>query len=289
MASLDELKKLETRCQPTWCPGCGDYGIWNSIKLALTELKLPPYKVVIVYGIGCSGNMNNTIRTYAFHGLHGRPVPVATGVKLANQGLTVIALGGDGDGYSEGIQHFIHACRRNPNITYIVHNNAVYGLTTGQTSPTSQKGFKTKTSPEGVVDEPINPLLLALASGASFVSRGYAMDLQHSKELIVTGIKHKGFALVDVLQPCATFNHLNTPKWYLERIYKLSEDKSYDNSNKAIAIQKSQEFGDKIPIGILYQEVRATLEEQFPRLENKVLTNQKAEPRSILELMKKFT
>lgn len=247
--------------QPTWCPGCGDYGILWALKNAMAELDYPQHEFVVVSGIGCSGNLPYWINTYGFHGIHGRALPLATGLKLANHGLNVIVVGGDGDGYSIGMGHFIHAARRNINLTYIVHNNGVYGLTTGQTSPVSFKGFKSKSTPTGVIDQQIYPLAMALSAGATFISRSYAGDFHHLKDTMKEAIQHKGFALVDTLQPCVTFNPKHSYEYYMPRVYKLNET-GYDPQNKEAAFAKSYEWGEKIPIGVFYREDRSTYEEE---------------------------
>jgi len=272
-----DIKDLDTGERPTWCPGCGNYVLLSTLKAVISELELQPENVVVVSGIGCGSKMPHFIKTYGFEGLHGRILPVATGVKLANKNLTVIAVGGDGDGYGIGGNHFIHAARRNIDVTYIVQNNSVYGLTKGQYSPTSQKGFVSPTSPFGAIDEPVNPVSLAISSGATYVARAWYMDANHLKELIKNGVKHKGFALIDVLQPCLTFNKINTIEWYTEKIYKL-EETEYKPNDKLIAFEKSQEFYPKIPIGLFYKEDgKPTYEDQLPQTEGKQPAEQKIE------------
>jgi 2-oxoglutarate ferredoxin oxidoreductase subunit beta len=212
-------------------------------------------------------------------------VPPAIGAKIANLGLTVIAVSGDGDGYGEGGNHFIHAARRNHDITYLVCNNQVYGLTKGQASPTSDLGFVTRTTVQGA-PPPINPIVLAIAVDISFVARGFAGDVNHLVVLIKKGIRHKGFALIDILQPCVSFNLKNTYSWYRQRVYKLGED--YDSSNKQAAFDKAQEWGEQIPIGVIYQKERPTFEEQLPALTKGPLVNQKLEPGRIEVLLNEF-
>jgi len=241
---------------PIWCPGCGDYGILEALKRALARLGIPNEKVVIVSGIGCSSQLPHFMKTYGLHGIHGRALPIATGVKLANPDLTVIVVGGDGDGYGIGGNHLIHAARRNVKITYIVSNNQVYGLTTGQASPTTLKGMKTKTTPFGSIDEPVNPLLLALSSGATFVARTFSGDVEHMASIIEKAIMHDGFALIDDLSPCVTFNRVNTYDWFRARVYKL-EDVGHDYTNWELAVKRAMEWptmdpAGKIPIGIFY-------------------------------------
>jgi len=251
---------------PTWCPGCGDFAIWGALKNAFVELKLPPHRIVLVFGIGCSGNFASFIKGNVFHSLHGRALPAAVGAKLANHELDVIVIGGDGDGYAEGLNHTIQTMRSNINLTYIVHDNHVYSLTTGQTSPTSLKGFKTKSTPDGAFEYELNPLGMAVTAGTTFIARGFAGDIPHLTQLMVSGIKHKGFSFIDVMQPCPTFNPELSYDWYRQRVYKL-EDKNYKPDNRFRAWEISQEpLPEKIATGILYQEQRPTLEEHYPQL-----------------------
>ena len=282
-----ELAQLKTVGQPNWCPGCGNFPIWHSLKRAIVELNLEPHNVAIFSGIGCSSKMPHWINTYGFHGIHGRPLPIATGARLANNNLTVIAVGGDGDGYGIGIGHFIHAMRRNLNITYIVTDNQVYGLTTGQTSPTSDKGYATKSTPTGVIEIPINPIALAIASGATYISRGFSKEMKHLTKLIADGVRHEGFALVDVLQPCVTFNRKNTYEWFSKRVYKL-EETDHDATNKQAAFLKSLEWDDRIPIGLFYRETRPTYEDDLPQIAETPLARQRIEDIDIRTLMAEF-
>jgi len=239
-----------TTYKPTWCPGCGDFGIWTAIKQALAELEIPTHKVVITYDIGCAGNMANTIKCYGFHSLHGRTLPVAIGAKLANKDLTVIAIAGDGGCYGEGGNHLIHSARYNSDINLIVANNQSFSLTTGQASPTSDLGYVSKTTPWGEIKQPINPMALSLTSGSTFVARSTAFDPKHLVQTIKSAIKHKGFSHVDVLQQCVTFNKVNTVAWYKEHTYNLSE--THNQNNLKQALEKSLEV-EKMPIGIFYQ------------------------------------
>lgn len=252
-------EELNTRDRIVWCPGCGNYGILAALKNAIIQLGLNKEEIVLVSGIGCSSQMPHFINTYGIHSIHGRPLPVATGVRLANTDLKVIAVGGDGDGYGIGGGHFIHTMRRNLNITYIVCDNKIYGLTTGQASPTSDRGFKTKSSPEGVIEQPVNPIALAITMGATYVARGFAGDVSHLTKLIADGIKHKGTAFIDVLQPCVTFNHVNTYEFYNKRVYKLTK---HNTGNKFAALKKAFE-DKKIPIGLFYKEERQTYEDEL--------------------------
>jgi 2-oxoglutarate ferredoxin oxidoreductase subunit beta len=237
------------KVDPDWCPGCGDFGVLASLKSALAELKIAPEQVVTVSGIGCSSNLPGYINSYGMHTLHGRALAVATGVKLANHNLHVIVTGGDGDGFGIGGNHFMHTMRRNVDLTYIAMDNQIYGLTTGQVSPTSRIGMKTKSTPFGSVEGPINPMALALAVGATFVARGFSGEPKHLTDLIKQGIRHKGFAFIDVFSPCVTYNHDNTYPWFRDRVKKLEADGSYDPSDWTAAMQKAQMWGDEIPIG----------------------------------------
>ena len=273
--------------KPAWCPGCGNFGILNAVKKALVELNLAPHQVLIVSGIGQAGKLPHYTRCNVFNSLHGRPVPPAIGAKIANPELTVIAVSGDGDAYGEGGNHWLHAMRRNHDITYLVHNNQVYGLTKGQASPTSDQGFITKTTPYGA-SPPVNPIALAIAAGASFVARSFAGDVDHLAQVIKMGIKHKGFALIDVLQPCVTFNHQNTFSWYRERVYKLEDEANYDPGDKLAAFNKAQEWGERIPIGVIYQKELPTFEEQIPALKKGPLVKQEIKPEQVENLLDEF-
>jgi len=260
-----------TATKPTWCPGCGNFGNWMALKSALTRLKIPRENIVIVYGVGCHGNMRDFMNVYGVEGLHGRALPVAQGIKLANPNLTVIAVTGDGDCLGEGGNHFIHAAKRNPDITVLVHNNEVYGLTTGQASPTAQIGMVTKSTPTGVVDPPFTPSSLGIFTGATFVSRGFSGDIPYLSELIEKAILHKGFSVVDMLQPCVTFDKIHTYQWYRERVQKvnISEEKLDDRQQ---SIELASTFGEKIPIGVLYKRESPTSEDREFSLKNGALT-----------------
>lgn len=272
---------------PTWCPGCGNFSIWLSLKNALEQLKIPPHQVLIVYGIGCSGNMSNTIHAYGWHSLHGRAVPTAVGAKLANRALTVIVVAGDGDSYGEGLSHFIHATRGNVDITYLVHNNSVYGLTTGQAAPTASRGYKAKSTPDGIIEEPINPLSLALASDASFVARGFSGKADQLVDLIKRGIQHPGFSLIDIFQPCVTFNKVNTFKFYFDSIYSLQDDPTYSVADRNVALEKALQK-DKLPIGLFYQNKRPSYESELSYLQQKSLLTASGARRNLQSLFKEF-
>jgi len=255
---------------PTWCPGCGNWVIGVALKQALVELGYSPDGVVVVFGIGCSGNMNDFLNAYGFHSLHGRAIPNAIGIKLANHKLPVIAVVGDGDCYGEGGNHLIHAARGNHDITVLVHDNRVYGLTTGQVAPTAQKGFKSKSTPRGIIELPFNPLSLTLLAGATFLGQAFAGDAIFLKELIKQAILHKGFSLLNILQPCVTFNKINTYQYYQSRIYKL--DNNYLKENFEEALKKANQlYEERFPIGVIYQIKKPTFNEQLSQLSQKTL------------------
>ncbi|MFH1327686.1 MAG: 2-oxoacid:ferredoxin oxidoreductase subunit beta [Candidatus Bathyarchaeota archaeon] len=274
--------------ETAWCPGCGNFSILTSVKHALVKLAIPPYRVLIVSGIGQASKLPHYLKCNTFNGLHGRALPVATGAKVANHELVVLAVAGDGDAYGEGGNHFFHTMRRNPNITYMVHDNQVYGLTKGQASPTSDLGFITRTTPNGVFTIPYNPIALAIAGGASFVARSYSGNIEHLTEMIKQGVQHKGFAFIDILQPCVSFNHLNTYEWYSKRVYNIEDDEDYDPSDKISAFRKAQVWGDKIPIGIFYREERKTFEDQLPQLHEIPLIKHKLDSKVFEVLMDEF-
>jgi 2-oxoglutarate/2-oxoacid ferredoxin oxidoreductase subunit beta len=255
---LPLIGKSDTK--PTWCPGCGDYSVVAAVEMALKKLKIPSHEVVIVSGIGCSSNLPHFVNSYGFHGIHGRALPIAEGVRWANHGLTVIATGGDGDGFGIGCGHFVHTMRRNVDLTYVTMNNQIYGLTTGQASPTSMMGHKTKSTPTGVIENPIDPIALALASGATYIARGFSGDVKQMAELIQNAITHKGFAFVDTLSPCVTYNKINTFDWFRQRVYKL-ESTGHNPSDIVAAWSRALEWGDKIPTGLFYRTEKPTYEE----------------------------
>jgi 2-oxoglutarate ferredoxin oxidoreductase subunit beta len=244
-----------------WCPGCGNFQILKALKLALSELKIKPTELVTVSGIGQAPKTPQYFNTNFFNGLHGRSLPVATGIKLANPKLTVIAEGGDGDMYGEGGNHFIHTIRRNVNITHLVHNNMIYGLTKGQASPTSELGFKTPVQIEGVILEPLNPTALAISQNASFVARAFSKDIEKTKEIIKAAILHNGYAFVDIFQPCVTFNKVNTYKWFEKNIYYLPKTRDPADQKKAFEIAVETQ---KLACGIFYQIKKETYEEKIP-------------------------
>jgi 2-oxoglutarate ferredoxin oxidoreductase subunit beta len=273
--------------EPAWCPGCGNFAILKALNSALVELGLEPHQVLLVSGIGQAGKLPHYTRGNVFNSLHGRPLPPAIGARIANPTLTVIAISGDGDAYGEGGNHFIHAARRNHDLTYLVHNNQVYGLTKGQASPTSEAGFVTRTTPYGAAP-PINPIFLALAAGATFVARGFAGDISHLSRLIRQGVRHPGFALIDILQPCVSFNHHNTYAWYQQRVYPLEADLAYNSGDKTAALARAQEWGDRIPIGVFYQATLPTYEAQIPALRDGPLVGRETAPRRAAGLFAEF-
>jgi 2-oxoglutarate ferredoxin oxidoreductase subunit beta len=253
---MAKVQDYESRDPIAWCPGCGNFGILAALKRALAELGLSPENVLMVSGIGQASKLPHYLRVNTFNGLHGRTLPVATGAKLARPDLTVIAVGGDGDGYAEGGNHFIHAMRRNPDLTYLVHNNQVYGLTKGQPSPTSDRRMVTGSTPEGNPVCPERPLALAVASSCSFVARGFTGEQDHLVDLMKQAVRNRGFSLLEILQPCVSFNKVNTFDWYRKRVAKLGDD--HDPRNLDAAFVKALEWGERIPIGVISRVERET-------------------------------
>jgi 2-oxoglutarate ferredoxin oxidoreductase subunit beta len=260
-----KVKDYGSDVRPTWCPGCGDYGILAAVKQGLVQAGLAPHQVLLVSGIGCGSKLPDYATANGFMTLHGRTLAVATGARLANHGLAVITVHGDGDGLGLGMGHFVHTARRNLDIVDILQNNQIYGLTKGQYSPTSDPGFVTSTSRDGSIEMAAHPLALALAAGGTFLARGFAGDVKHLAGLVAQALEHRGYALLEVLQPCVTFNRKNTYDWYRERVYDLQEA-GHDPTDRAAAFQKALEWGERIPIGVLYQVRRPTYEEQLPVL-----------------------
>lgn len=280
-------KKFKTPNNLNWCPGCGNFGIWTGFLDAAEKEGWDTTNTVLTAGIGCHGHIINFIKMNAFEGLHGRPLPVASGIKMANTDLNVFVFSGDGDALAEGGNHFIHTARRNHDITLILHDNAVYGLTTGQTSPRSPRGYMSKSTPDGVFEEPIHPLTLGLSAGATFLARVYSGDIEQMTEILIKANKHRGFSIIDVLQPCVTFNQMYTHKFYQDNIYQLGKD--HDTSDKIAAYKKSMEFDvGKIPVGIFYEEERESYEQQIPQIKNKPLVKQGIKKRDISKLLEKY-
>ena len=282
MATLEDYKGRV----PAWCPGCGNFGILKTFTETMVELGFEPHQFTIVSGIGQAAKLPHYLRCNTFNGLHGRTLPVATAMRLSNHKMPVIAVAGDGDCYAEGGNHLIHAIRRNVNVKLFVHDNQVYGLTKGQASPTSIEGTVTKVQPMGLLSEHLNPMALAIALDCSFVARSFSGDPEHLKSMMKAAMNHKGFALLDIFQPCVTFNKINTFEWYKKRVYHLEE--TYNPEDKIAAFQRSLEFGDRIPIGILYRNHRSIMEERAPVLSERPLVNQPFDSRKIEETLKEF-
>jgi 2-oxoglutarate ferredoxin oxidoreductase subunit beta len=282
MKGSDEFIGIE----PAWCPGCGNFGILSSFREAVTELGMKPHEFTIVSGIGQAAKFPHYVRCNVFNGLHGRALPVATGIRLVNHRHTVMVFTGDGDCYGEGGNHLVHTIRRNPGIKLFVHDNQIYGLTKGQASPTSMEGTKTKNQPSGVLSEQLNPLALAVALDCSFVARGFSGEPEHLKALMVEAIKHNGFTLVDILQPCVSFNKVNTFSWYKQRVYHLGDD--YDARDRSAAFMKALEWGERIPLGIIYRNDRPLYEDRIPVLKDGPLTGQVFDPKKIEQMITSF-
>ena len=274
--------------ETAWCPGCGNFGILRAVNKALTDLQIAPHEVLMVSGIGQAAKLPHYTRANVFNGLHGRPLPAAVAAKIVNTSLHVIAESGDGDAYGEGGNHFVHTMNRNPNLTYLVHNNQVYGLTKGQASPTTDLGFTTKMNPEGAWVA-LHPLAVAVACDCSFVARGFAGDIDYLAGLIEQGITHKGFALIEILQPCVSFNKKNTYSWYSERVYKVEDETGYNPEDRVAAFGKSLEWGDKIPVGVIYRHDRQTFDEYVGVAGQPPVVSEKPAARQIGSLIEAFT
>lgn len=284
MAYTYTIEDLASHDKPVWCPGCGDYPMLMAVKRAAIDLKLEPHKVMMVSGIGCGSKFPHLLSAYGFHGIHGRAIPFAAGIKLANHDLTVVITAGDGDVYGIGGNHYIHGLRRNLDVTLLVQNNMIYGLTKGQTSPTSQKGAVTKSTPHGNVEDPINPLLLALASGATFVARTFVGDMAHMTDIIRRAIAHRGSSVVDILMPCVSFNKLNTLQWFRERVYRME---GHDASDLTTAARLALET-ERIPLGVFYEAQKPTLWEQLPQTRETPLVRQDISDVDISKSMEHF-
>ncbi len=273
--------------ETAWCPGCGDFNIIESLKAALEKLEKKPHEVLIVGGIGQAAKTPQYINANGFCGLHGRALPPAAAAKIVNSGLTVIVDTGDGDSYGEGGNHFIHNIRRNVDITHFVHNNQIYGLTKGQASPTTDMGQVTDVQVAGTINEPLNPVLLAIALGAGFVARAFSGDMEHLTSIMTEAIKYRGYALVDILQPCVSFNKENTFQWYNKRVYKL--DESYDATDRLKAMEKAMEWGNRIPLGILYKNEKPVFNDKIEFLTgDQVLIEKKTDIIKIKSYLKDF-
>jgi 2-oxoglutarate ferredoxin oxidoreductase subunit beta len=280
------MKDLLTRENPTWCPGCGDFGILMSVRQAIEKLGWKQEDTVIVSGIGCGSKLPRFVKVYGFEGLHGRALPAATAIKIANNALNVVVVTGDGDGLGIGGNHFIQTMRRNLNITHIIEDNEVYGLTKGQYSPTSPEGFKSPTSLSGALETPLNPVLTAVSNGATFVARTDMLNPAKLTDIFVKAFSHKGYSVVDVLQLCPTYNKKHDIKWYKERLVDLPED--YDPTDKVNAFKKALEVTEQISTGIFYTESRPTYEEQIEQIKKEPLAKQDIENVDISKLYDKF-
>jgi 2-oxoglutarate ferredoxin oxidoreductase subunit beta len=269
-----------------WCVGCGDFGILRSLEAALLKLGKKQNEVLVVSGIGQAAKLPHYLNANGFNGLHGRALPPAFGAKVANRDLTVIVASGDGDLYGEGGNHFIHTIRRNIDITVIAHNNQIYGLTKGQASPTTGKGMVTKAQPEGVVSTPFDPISVAITLEAAFVARSFSREIDYTAELIVEAVNTPGFALIDILQPCVTFNKLNTYQWYGERVYRL--DGGHDPTDKLKAYELAQQWGDKIPIGVFYKNVRPTYTDMIFDENEQPLYKRRTKKEEVKQLIREF-
>ena len=276
-----------TTYETAWCPGCGNFNILDCLVTALQELGREPHEVVMMAGIGQAAKTPQYIEANTFCGLHGRSLPAAVAVKISNSNLTVVVDTGDGDSYGEGGNHFIHNIRRNVDITHFVHDNQIFALTKGQASPTSMEGFVTEVQTQGSMNTPFNPLLLAISAGAGFVARAFSGHKDQLVSIMKQAIEYKGYAIVDILQPCVSFNKLNTYMWYSKRVYEL--DGSYDPSNKLAALEKAMEFGDRIPLGVIYQEQKADYHDKNALLKNKkALLDIKTDPKVVKKLINEF-
>lgn len=282
MVTIEDYGQYET----AWCPGCGNFSILEAVKQGLVDSGIAPHEVLLVSGIGQAAKAPHYLNANVFNGLHGRAIPVATGAKLANPDLRIIVESGDGCNYGEGGNHFLAAIRRNIDLTLIVHNNQIYGLTKGQASPTSEEGLVTKAQPEGVASLPFNPIAVAVAMQASFVARGFSGMIEHLAGLIQQGLAHEGFALIDVLQPCVSFNKVNTFAWYKKRCYTLPDE--YDATDWQAAMQTAVEWGDKIPLGIIYRNQRTSFEKRFSVLQRGPLVGQDTDLAELKKILEKF-
>ncbi len=271
---------------PAWCPGCGNFPILKTFKEAIVSLGLEPHQFTIVSGIGQAAKLPHYTRCNTFNGLHGRALPAATGIRLANNSMPVIVATGDGDCYGEGGNHLMAAIRRNVNVKVFVHDNQIYALTKGQPSPTTAEGTKAKNVPYGVTSEQFNPLVFAVALDCSFAARAFAGETEHLKGLMVEAMKHEGFALIDILQPCVTFNKVNTYEWYRKRVYRIEAD--YNPEDRAAAFAKSLEWEDRIPIGVIYRNHRPTYENRIPIISAKPLVHQGFDPDKMQTTLKEF-
>ena len=284
------FKDFRNTIKPIWCPGCGNVSVQASIQRAAANLEIEPHELAVVSGIGCSGRLSGYINAYGLHGIHGRALPIAQGLKLANRDLNVIATGGDGDGFAIGIGHNVHSIRRNIDVTYVVMDNQIYGLTKGQTSPRSAAGFITKSTPGGAIEPSLKPLEVALSSGATFVAQGFSTDLKELTAMIEEGMKHKGFSFINVFSPCVTYNKVNTYDWFKEHLTKLSDIEGYDASNREQAMQTVMKH-EGLVTGIIYQDTETpSYQEKLQGYSETALTYENLElgEEKLDELMKEF-
>jgi 2-oxoglutarate/2-oxoacid ferredoxin oxidoreductase subunit beta len=278
------IEDYESSYKNHWCPGCGNFGILAAMKDALVNLEIQPEQLLIISGIGQAAKTPHFLKCNMFHALHGRALPLATGAKMANHNLNILVNSGDGDCYGEGGNHFMHAIRRNVDLTLLVHNNKIYGLTKGQASPTSDVGMVTPMQPNGVISEAFNGIAVALSLGAGFVARGFSGNMEHLSRLIQEAMKHKGFSLIDILQPCISFNRVNTYDWYKKRVYDLFEE-NYVPDNFEKAMNLARQWGDKIPIGIIYKEEKVTFTDRIEVFNQGPLISQKYDHKRIQNLL----
>ncbi|MBG0775587.1 MAG: 2-oxoacid:ferredoxin oxidoreductase subunit beta [Desulfovibrionaceae bacterium] len=282
MVKIEDFGEFTT----SWCPGCGNFPILKAVKQALVELDLAPHQVLMVSGIGQAAKLPHYMRANGFNGLHGRSLPAAQGARLANTSLKVLVNSGDGCSYGEGGNHFLAAIRRNLDITLMAHDNQIYGLTKGQASPMTMEGHKTKTQPGGVISSQFNPIAVAVGLGASWVARSFAGDIEHMVEMIKAAVNHRGFSLLDIMQPCVSFNKVNTFAWYKERCYRLPDD--YDPTDWEAAMKKSQEFADGIPIGVIYRNDRPCYESRVPVLAGDPLCAREVDYDAVEAVMRRY-
>jgi 2-oxoglutarate ferredoxin oxidoreductase subunit beta len=282
---MTDLAKYKAQA-PTWCPGCGNFAILKSFNEAMAELGLESHQFIVVSGIGQAAKLPHYTKCNTFNGLHGRALPAATGIRLANHAMPVIVTTGDGDCYGEGGNHLMAAVRRNVNVKVFVHDNQIYGLTKGQPSPTTGEGVVAKNMPFGVLAGQFNPLALAVALDCSFAARAFAGDTEHLKGLMKEAMNHKGFALIDMLQPCVTFNKVNTYEWYRKRVYRI--EAGYDPEDRAGAFARALEWGDRIPLGVIYRNNRPSFEERLPQLAGGPLAHQAFDPAGIEATLREF-
>ncbi len=254
---MTTIKEYHNNISPNWCPGCGHFSVLRALQVAAVKLQIPNEKLTVVSGIGCSGRFSGYVNAYSFHGIHGRSLPIAQGIKVANKELTVVAAGGDGDGFAIGLSHTLHAIRRNINITYLVLNNQIYGLTKGHTSPLSDIGTQTKSTPTGSLETPIKPGIIALANGISFLAQGFSVYQEQLVNIIIKAIQHDGFSMVNIFSPCVTYNKTNTYQWFRKHLVNLEEVQGYQTENFETAMNKLIET-DGLCTGVVYQNSNST-------------------------------